>query len=724
MQKLFNCVVEKKKYVLLFMIACSLLCAVLSTRVFINADMTRYLPEDSRMKQGMDIMAEEFTGLSMPSTIRVMFRGLPDERHEEFRRQILAVDGVDTAVLTGMQDDCVLFTVSTSYHYRTPEELKIEQDLRERFADYSMTMCNDDTTGMKIPAFIYVIAVVLLFAVMFVMCRSWAEPFLFLAAIGMAILINMGTNLVLGSVSQTTDSISSVLQLVLSMDYSIILMNRYRQEKESGRGADRNELMKRALSNAFPSIASSSFTTLAGLIMLTFMRFKIGRDIGLVLAKGVFWSMVCVVTALPGLILYFDKWIEKSAKPSLHIPTGSLAAFAFRRRNLLAVGFICLFGISWYLQSKSETSYSLHAEDAIESVFPSSNPIVVLYENTDEDKMQQLAVQLEADPSVESVTGYSTTLGRQRTSAEMFTYLKEMMEQSDMELEGMDLNRNTISLVYSLYALSHGGNPEGTLSLEELFTFIADELPQQPLSGLMDMDLSERAAGMKQQLEEGKGQLVGKEHSLLMISTSLPLEGEETIRWIDTLQASLADTMTGETYLIGNSPMNVEMRGSFGRERLQIEILTAAAIFLVVAFTFRNLVIPVLLVSLVQAGVFLTIMTTWLIGYPIYFLAVVIVQCILMGAMVDYAILYTNYYREQRRSMLPAEAMRVSYEKSVPTIMTSALFMILVTGVIGNSPADPTIGQICLTISIGAACATLLIIFVLPGVLAALDRYI
>ena len=237
-------------------------------------------------------------------------------------------------------------------------------------------------------------------------------------------------------------------------------------------------------------------------------------------------------------------------------------------------------------------------------------------------------------------------------------------------------------------------------------------------------DLKEQIVDLKDQLNDGKAQLIGPTHSLMMLETSLPLGGEETTAWINDLQESFDENLAGRTYLIGNSPMNIEMQGNFGRERLTIELLTAAAIFLVVAVTFRTLVIPLLLVSLVQCGVFLTIMTTWLLGYSIYYLAVVIVQCILMGATVDYAILYTNYYRELRRMLPVSEAVASAYKNALPTILTSSLFMVLATGVIGSSPVDPTIGQICLTIAIGATCATLLIIFVLPGILAALDRFV
>ena len=169
--------------------------------------------------------------------------------------------------------------------------------------------------------------------------------------------------------------------------------------------------------------------------------------------------------------------------------------------------------------------------------------------------------------------------------------------------------------------------------------------------------------------------------------------------------------------------MSYEMEQSFDREMLLITLLTAISIFIVVAITFRSLSIPLILVLLVQTGVYVTMTVNGLMGYSIYYLALLIVQCILMGATIDYAILFTNYYRESRKTMDVKESITAAYKGSIHTILTSGLIMIVVTGAIGLSPVDPTIAQICQTVSIGALSATLLILFVLPGLVAALDRF-
>ena len=783
-RKILELIVRRRNTVLAVMVILCAFCAFLALRVPINADMTRYLPPDSPMKQGIDVMAEQFPDLAMPVTIRVMVPLTGDDTAPVYEtlRAMEGVSGVD--VRSDEEKGYTLFTVSTPWDYRTPEEFALEHGMKQQLAPYKAVVRNNDTMGMEIPAYIFVLAVVILLAVLFALSASWTEPFLFLTAIGMAIVMNMGTNLLLGSVSQTTYSMSAVLQLVLSMDYSIILMNRYRQEKAKSlealaksknksagaggislaanagskgkkpaaspeSGALREKAMSEALFQAFSSITGSGFTTLVGLTMLVFMHFRIGRDLGLVLAKGVFLSMLCVLLALPGLILLFDGAIERTRKAMLRIHTGALAAYSYRARHILLPGFCLLFALTMFLQGKAGVSYSLVADDPIAEIFPPENPVVLLFKNDEEESAARLAEQLADDPSVHSTYAYVTTLGKALTADEMADFLAEMSGSfagmlppdmagaADTDLSALLPDAGTLRMLYGLYALQGAagknadeaagtsGEDDGQqrLSLEQLIAFISKNLENPFIAGLVSDEQKEAMAQMDSLLAYAGSQLRGEDFSLMMISTDLPVESPQTESFVRSLADSCEEMFAGETYMIGNSVMNVEMKDGFARELLLITLLTAGAIFAVVAITFRLLVTALILVAVVQCGVFLTITTTWVIGYHMYYLAVIIVQCILMGATVDYGILFTNYYRETRREKNIKEALSESYERSMHTILTSSLFMIFVTGAIGFSPADPTITQICLSISLGALCALVLVVFVLPGLLAALDRF-
>ncbi|MCC8358021.1 MAG: efflux RND transporter permease subunit [Oscillospiraceae bacterium] len=313
MQKIAAFIVRKRYAVLGVVVALTLLCTFLATKVEINSDMTKYLADDSSMKIGMDIMEEEFGDTEESQTIRVMAQGLDDGEKQTLLEALEALPYVSSVAHDESEDynsgDYSLFVISTEYEYGSEEETAIESALDEEFGDYDLTWQNDDDSAMSLKPWIIAVAVVFLLIVMLAMCESWIEPFLFLIAIGFAVLINTGTNIVLGSVSNITNSIAAILQLVLSMDYSIILMNRYRQEQALC--LDKETAMTRALTHAFSSITSSSLTTMVGLLALVFMSFKIGRDLGLVLAKGVLISLLSIFTALPGLVLACDGLIKK-----------------------------------------------------------------------------------------------------------------------------------------------------------------------------------------------------------------------------------------------------------------------------------------------------------------------------------------------------------------------------------------------------------------------------
>ena len=317
MQKIAAFIVKKRKLLLVAMLILAVVCAALMPFVGVNTDMTKYLPDSSQMKIGMDHMNEAFPDAVQTYTIRVMFRGLDAREKLAIREQLAEIPNVDTVAYEPdssdyNRDDATLYKLSTLYDYNSDEEAQIERDVAERFAGYDVAVRSDDTSAPSIPPIVFILSIVLVTTILLIACPSYFEPVLFLLTIGVAVLLNQGTNIFLGETSDVTASISAILQLALSMDYSIILMNRYRQEL--AKGDDRESAMTRALTAAFGSITGSSVTTIVGLLMLVFMRFKIGMDLGIVLAKGVLFSLLCVFTVLPGLILWADKVVRKTMK--------------------------------------------------------------------------------------------------------------------------------------------------------------------------------------------------------------------------------------------------------------------------------------------------------------------------------------------------------------------------------------------------------------------------
>ena len=1061
MKRIAGFIVSKRYIVLIAAVVLCIVCAGLSLKVGINADLTKYLPDSSAMKHGMDIMNEEFPAMDMGQTIRVMAKDLDENGKAELLQKLKSIENVSSVTHNSSsdynKDGYSLYVVNTSFAYGSDEEKAIESALATQFNDYNIEFKNDDMSDIELPMWLILLAVGIVIVILFLMCGSWFEPVLFLVTIGIAVIINAGTNIVLGSVSNVTQAISAIMQLILSMDYSIIMMNRYRQEKALCH--DKLEAMKKAIANAFSSVAGSAFTTIVGLLMLVFMQFKIGFDIGVVLAKGVFISMICVFTVLPALILLCDKLITKTSKKELSLPTGALSRFSHKFRYVFTVLFVGLFIAFGIMQSRTQTAYSLEMADPIAEVFPQSNMVVMIYDNDDEETVAQMAQELESDPKINQILGYPNLLAKEYTSSEMirsidslstafgvsmtqgmeldesmlrliyyshhngkiqdvtmgdfisfltediannsafsgfitddmkaqlnqlrpfgdaealtkplsakeiaaffsmdeetaesmmllyfsekggvdcgrmsmaafadyiindvsknemyasmfdektmeqinmlktYTDKKEvtkprgfeemadmlgieasqmrllytaysdedtpadifngasreltlqqvinyvvensgsfsaMMSEENMqqlplaqkiingtvegteytpdelaELIGMDvtqlrqlyllhitqygdtskwsvsvknlldclnsgvldrpeyatmiepemksklgsaqtmvsavvsgkkinstemtslltslagegmLDKATVELIYLFISSDTNFNTEWTLTIEKLFDHLSNDLVNDPsFSQVIGEDVKSQLAGAGTALSEGVDMLKGPEHSRMILQTSYPIEDVSTTALLDKISATATDSMDNTLYLIGNSPMAYEMSHTFSRELLFITILTALAIFIIVAISFRSLIIPAILVLLVQCGVFITITVIGWQGFSIYFLALLIVECILMGATIDYGILLTNYYRENRKKMPSREALAAAYKGSIHTIMTSGLIMVLVTAIISSFYSDPTVAQICRTISIGVFSAIILIVFILPGVLETFDKAI
>ena len=891
MKRLTNFVVNKRNIILSAMLILTAVCAFLVPKVSVNSDMTKYLPDDSSMKQGISLMEKEFPTEGESYTIRVMFKGLGSEKKAEVKDGLAAIENVDSVTYDRDSSDYnsgeyTLYILNTKYGYDTEEETAVEKQVKEKFSGYEVTVKNDDTSAPDIPLSVYLAAFGIILVVLLVSCGSYFEPVLFLITIGIAVVLNLGTNFFLGEISDVSFGIVAVLQLALSMDYSIILMNRYRQELK--KTDDRKEAMANALRAAFGSITGSAVTTIVGLLVLVFMSFKIGADIGIVLAKGVAFSMLCVFTVLPALILLSHKLIEKTEKKKrtekVHEKglSAVLGGFSYRFRSVIAILFVVLFIATGYLQSGTKTVYTLTEKDSIADVFPKDNTVVLLYENTDEDNIAEIASTLEKKDCVKSVVSYPTTIGKQCTVKEMSDMLSKMGEslqidekllnivyyhyRSNGKTEPMTLSdfvgflSDTVAVdpmfsgyideasakqlatlkpltdksnltsplppatlaqflsldaeqVTQLFMLRYGTEytPDKTMSLYEFVSFLTDNVLPKPeyaamlddaakaklyqaktiadavvsdkeftpeemteflgavsdkfnkntvellylysaslkyenaqstmtpealvkhieklasepsFSSLLTAEQKDGTAKAREQLDNGARQLKGEKHSRLTVTTKLPVESEKTSAFVKEMTELCNEKLAGEHYLIGNSIMVDEMESGFSRELLLITLLTAVSIFIVVALTFRSLVIPAILVLIVQCGVFITVSSLGAIGGSMYYLALLIVECILMGATIDYGILFTSYYREMRATLSVKEAVVAAYKGSLHTILTSGTIMVLITAVIGPLFGNPTIEQIVRTLSVGCASAMLLILFILPGILALCDKIV
>ncbi len=320
--------------------------------------------------------------------------------------------------------------------------------------------------------------VLFVFLVLLVMSASFMEVPLFLATIGFAVAINMGTNAFFSSVSMLTNSLAAILQMVLSMDYSIILMNRYRQEKQLGR--DPLQAMETAIGGAASSILSSAFTTIVSLLMLVFMKLKIGADLGFVLSKGVALSLLCNFTVLPCLIVWFDKAITRSAKKMLQFPSAIMARFQYRFRVPLAVLFVGAFVAFALLQRRTQLYFAPDWDSKANEVRNEVNTLLLLYDTGEEGAVPAMLDSIQTDPRVQQGISYPSLVLRPRTVDE----LRELMQGAGNQAPA--LPEDMLRLVY--YAHEH-------LRRTERFSFneIQDLLDTLKAKGLVSVDLRPEA---------------------------------------------------------------------------------------------------------------------------------------------------------------------------------------------------------------------------------------
>ena len=572
-------------------------------------------------------------------------------------------------------------TINTDMSQYLPSDSPMKQGiaiLSEEWSDLPIDM--QSSISAELPMWIVAIAVVLVVVILVLTSNSLIEPFLYLGAIGMAILINLGSNYITqnGSISDVTASIAALLQLVLSLDYSVMLANRFRQECSSIGNRDiaalsdeqAEEAMTAAVRRSFGSVLGSGMTTVVGLLTMTCMSFRIGGEIGVVLAKGALCSMICIFTMLPAMILRAIRWIAKTSKRPFNPPTGRLAEFSFRNRHMILIFTIILAAAAFILRQGTKIAYTL------DSRVKTRNVVVLIYENQDEKAVTSVLDGLDEEENVNVAIGWGNTMGLCSTPQEFVANLPKLTE---------------------LYK-----NAEGLMEM----------MP----SGYGDFELS------MDTLNQFSDILKKENYSLALIDLNLEKDSEETYVFLNQVDTDLSAHAAGSHYMVGEGVMAWELSKAFRGEMDRMTLITAAAIFLVVLLTFRSIVTPAVLVLMIQTAVYITMVLIRLQGSSIFYLAFLMVQSILMGATIDYAIVYSKYYKEARKTMGIADSIAHSYRNSVNVTLTSSSIIIVVTALLGFVFPNPAVGAICHTISMGNESALFMVLFLLPGILGSLDR--
>ena len=790
MRKITNFIVKYRYIFLVLFISLACICLYLQTKVNINDDIMKYLPKTSETKIGNDIMNKEFSKLSS-SDLNVMFKGLTTKEKKNTYERLLKVSGVSSVKYDDTdeynQGSYTLYKLKVDDYSDSKLATGVYNRIKDNFKVDAMNGSIYDENKPVLELWIIVLSITCAMVILIILSDYWFEPFLYLISIGIAVFINKGTNIMFSSVSSITNAIVAVLQLALSMDYSIMLTNRFKQEKE--KTDNKIDAMEEALYQSFKAISSSSLTTIVGLLALVFMSFTIGKDLGFILAKGVLLSLVSIFFCLPALLLLFDKFTQTTKKKAFKFKLKWLSSFSYKNRYFQTIAIVIVFAVAFLLKGSVQILYTDIQEDKIGSIFGTNNQIAIVYENKYKDDVNKYLLTLDTDLDITSVLSYDLLLEKKLSAGEVASLASNFSSSIDideslvkfvyyMKFDGnihdnlsltdllsivtsndfissyvknnysidassllgnddvnihskidvktmskyLDVDERDLSLIYLLYNSKTNYNDEWKLTAEELFVFIKDTLSQNEyLTKFIPADKKASLFVSFNKVSNIKSIFVSEKYSRAVLNTNYKLESKETFKFIKSIKDSIGDKKG--VYVVGVSPMAYEINQTFNSELNKITLLTMLFIFVVVAFTFKDLIIPFVLVLMIQCAVYITMSYISLTGGSVYFIALLIVQAILMGATIDYAIVFTSYYREGRLTMNVKNAITYAYNGSIKTIISSASILIIVTLIVYNF-ATAISAKICETVSQGTLCSLILVLFVLPGVLATCDKLI
>ena len=501
---------------------------------------------------------------------------------------------------------------------------------------------------------IYVgLAVILALAAMLLLLDSWLVPIVFLASIGMMILLNMGTNYFLGEISYITKALSAVLQLAVTMDYSIFLWNSYSEQRT--RFEDRNEAMTVAIHQTLTSVIGSSVTTVAGFIALCFMTFTMGRDLGIVMAKGVLLGVLGCVTVLPSMILMLDKPLQKAKHkpllPSMHRFSGGVVKHYVISLIIFAVLLIPAF--LGYSKTNNEVYYDMG------QCLPEDMSYVIANEKLINDF---------------DIASTHMVLVERSTSSRDIRLMTREMEQ----VEG-------VKYVLSMESLIGSRIPE-------------EMIPEEILSALKS-----------------------DKWSLMLLNSEYKVASDDVNRQVVELNEILKKYDEGGM-LIGEAPCMKDMIETTAHDFQVVNAISILAIFLIIAIVEKSFTLPFILIAVIETAIFINLGLPHYLGQSLPFIAPICISTIQLGATVDYAILMTTRYKQERiAGNSKKEAVYIALATSIPSIIVSGMGLFAATfGVALYSDLD-IIRSMCMLMARGAVISMICVILILPALLLLCD---
>ncbi len=731
MEKVASFIVDRRNLFFLIYIFAILFSIFSIGWVQVENDITTYLPDDTETRQGLTIMNDNFITYG---SARVMVSNIGYEKALSIKDELEEIDGVTSVEFDNSSDHfnngSALYSITFDGESDDDISKTAMDEVKAKLADYDTYV--DSEVGVDSSAelasemvVIVIVAAIIIVIVLTLTSRSYAEVPVLILTFGVAAILNMGTNFLCGKISFISNSVTVVLQLALAIDYAIILCHRFSDEHET---LDAREACIKALSKAIPEISSSSLTTISGLAALGFMHFGIGIDLAVVLIKAIFCSLLSVFTLMPGLLMLFSNWIDKTQHKNLLPKISVVGKIANKTKYIIPPLFLVLIIGACYFANQcpyvysytdletAKASESQIARSHIKANFGNSNMVAIIVPKGSYDNERNVL------NDIEELEGVKSTQGLANVEAMDGYMLADALSPREFS-ELTNLDYEIAQVLYSAYALKNdqygeliNGVGNYKVPLFDMFMFLEDEMDSGNI--YLTGDVQDTLDDLFDQLDKAKLQLQSDDYSRLVVYLNLPEESTATTKCLDEIHEIIGKYYSSDYYVVGNSTSAIDLSSSFIGDNTLISILSALFVIIILLFTFQSAGLPVLLIIVIQGSIWINFAVPTLTNEPLYFLGYLIVNSIQMGANIDYAIVISSHYTELKEEGLkPSEAIIEALNSSFPTIFTSGSILASAGVLISYMTTNPVIAAIGECLGRGTIVSIILVFFVLPQIL-------
>ena len=731
MVRLATLIVDKRNLIFLLAGIAIIFSVVAAGWVTVENDLTAYLPHGSATKEGLDVMDAQFITYG---SAQIMAANVSYEEAEALSEELKAIEGVQSVDFDNTSEHynraSALFSVTFDYPEDDEECLLALDAVKKRLEPldiYVSTSLGDESAELiakevrMITAFVAVIVVLVLTFT----SLTYAEvPIIGLTFIVAAIL-NTGTNFLLGTISFVSNSVTTILQLALSLDYAVIYCNRFKEERASH---PLREAVILSLSKAIPEVGASSLTTIGGLIAMMFMRFRLGPDMAVCLVKAIFFSLLSVFLVMPGLLMLMGNLMEKTRHRNFVPKVPFVGRFAWATRAIVPPVFVLVLIGAITLSNRCPYVYGYDtlvtprlnetqiADNMIADTFSSRAMVAVVVPGGDYSREQSLIRDLEAREEVDSVTAIANA-----DAIGGYTLADKLSPREFAEL--LKIDYETAKFLYSAYAVKGetydkliSGIAKYRVPLIDMLLYISDKVDEGYIT--LEGDQADTLAEARAKMLMGKQQLEGEDYDRMLVYLTLPEAGEETYRFTDTIRTIAQQHYPkGKVFVVGNSTNQYEFEKSFRVDNVVVSVVSILIVLAVLLFTFKSAGMPVLLILVIQGSIWMNFSYPTLAHEDVFFLTQLVVSSIQMGANIDYAIVIANRYTENTKTMERKEAIIEAMNFAFPTILTSGTILAVSGILISRITTECTINGIGEALGRGTILSIVLVMFVLPQIL-------